>query len=341
MTESVDRGSERNQSDDESVDRESDADGDVDHGGDENDERRQGGSNESRGFELFEYYPEWDAPVTGAIPTIENQEAHRGFVSAVDPDVLVVPFTHARPIANGGESVADWLPEGVDRESVTVITTMTVSDDDLARISWEKEVDVIGQFRPDYHVPADYPVYGDDPPDQRLENCMQCAVGTEWVSDRLPDSVGVIPLIKGTTPRERRVCERQARHLGAEIIAVYGGQYFGAGGGGGRSRLIEDLEAINRETDCMPTLVIGSLSPWVLKETPKNVVAGAGLRAWREEVRPRSSTPAEMRERFSQLCDDVDGALELTPDPFEDGESTGTETESTGNTDMNDTTGEL
>jgi len=276
--------------------------------------------------DLFEYYPEWDAPVTGAIPTIEAQESHRAFVGAVDPDVILVPFTHARPIANNGESVDEWLPESVDREGITVITTMTVSDDDLARISWEREVDVIRRFRPDYHVPADYPVYGDDPPDQRLENCMQCAIGTEWVGDRLPDDVGIIPLIKGTTPRERRVCERQARYLGAEMIAVYGGQYFGAGGGGGRSRLIEDLEAINRETDCWPTLVIGSLSPWVLKETPKNVVAGTGLNAWRKEVRPRSSTPEEMKAAFGQLCDDVDEALDLTADPFEDADDSDTDT---------------
>jgi len=309
---------------------------DTDQSDDGND-----GNAGGRGFELFEYYPEWDAPVTGAVPVIENQQAHRDFVAAVDPDALLVPFIHARQIANAGQSMAEWLPESVDRESVTVITSMTVSDDDLARISWEREVDVISRFRPDYHVPADYPVYGDDPPEQRLENSMQCAVGTEWVAERLPDDVGVIPLIKGATPRERRVCELQARYLRAEMIAVYGGQYFGAGGGGGRSRLIEDLEAINRETDCMPTLVIGSLSPWVLKETPKNVVAGAGLNAWRKAVTPRSSQPAEMRERFSQLCADVDEALGLTADPFEDGESTGAGTGTTDDSDTTDTTGGL
>ena len=40
--------------------------------------------------DLFEYHPEWDAPVVGTIPTVEKQQAHRAFVRAVDPDAVLV-----------------------------------------------------------------------------------------------------------------------------------------------------------------------------------------------------------------------------------------------------------
>ena len=302
-------------------------DDDVDHNeSEQSDDNSVSDGGDYVSVDRFEYHPEWDAPVVGAIPTVEMHRTHRAFVEAAAPDAVVVPFVRARQCVKRGDSAADWLPESVDREGVTVITTMTVSDDDLARISWQREVDVIEAFDPDYHVPADYPVYGDDPVDQRVENCMQCAVGTEWVSDRLPDDVGIIPLIKGTTPDERAICERQAAHLGADMVAVYGGQYFGAGGGGGRKRLVEDLQAINVETGSMPTLVIGSLSPWVLKETPPNVVAGAGLRAWREAVEPRSSTPEDMRRRFDELSAEVVEALGIVPDPTADDPATDPDT---------------
>lgn len=118
---------------------------------------------------LFEYYPEWDAPIVGAVPTVEKHDPHPAFVGAAHPDAVLVPYIEARKVVKDGLTAAEWLPESVDRESVTIITTTTISDDDLARLSWEREVDVISEFRPDYHVPADYPVYGSDDADRRLQ----------------------------------------------------------------------------------------------------------------------------------------------------------------------------
>jgi hypothetical protein len=134
------------------------------------------------------------------------------------------------------------------------------------------------------------------------------------MADKLAASdvnTSLIPLIKGTNPDERAICERQAADMDVDMIAVYGGQYFGESGGGGRSRLVEDVAAINTETATFPTLVIGGLSPWVGKELPKNVVATAGLRAWRSEVQPRSATATEMHRRYTDLVDEVETALNL------------------------------
>jgi hypothetical protein len=209
-------------------------------------------------------------------------------------------------------SAAEWLPESASETAV--ITSTTVADDHLARLSWEKELDIVTTVAPDYHIPTDYPVYGDDPADDREHNCIRCAAGTVWMDNHLADTpTEIIPLIKGSTPDERAICERAAADLDVDMIAVYGGQYFGESGGGGRSRLVEDVEAINEETATFPTLVIGGLSPWVGKELPKNVVATAGLRAWRSEVTPRSATPSAMRQRHIELVDKVETALHLDP----------------------------
>lgn len=243
-------------------------------------------------------------PVGGVVPRVEKGEAHREFVEAVEPDAVMCNVLAARRIVKDGETAESWFPAGT-----TVITTTTIPDDDLARLSWEREAEIVESFGPDYHIPTDYPVYGDDKPYQRIDGCRQCARGTRWMREELPATIGIIPLVKGTTPDERAICERSAAKLYPDVLAVYASQYFSAGGGGGRSRLVEDVEAIARETDDMPILIVGSASPWVLKELPECVVAGAGLRAWREPVAPRSSNPAEMRESYGELAGEVKEAI--------------------------------
>lgn len=263
--------------------------------------------------DILSYTPERDAPIVGAVPTVERQQSHRDFLAAASPEVVLLPITEARKLAHDGLSFDDWLPDSV-MDQIDVVTSTTVSDDQLLRTSWEKELEIIKTVAPEYHIPADYPVYADDDPEDREYNCMRCAAGTAWIAREVRESgleTTIIPLIKGTTPDERAICERQAADLGADMIAFYGGQYFGEGGGGGRSRLVEDVAAINEETATLPMLVIGGLSPWVGRELPKNVVATAGLRAWRETVTPRSGTVAEIKNRYQQLAHEVDDALNI------------------------------
>lgn len=262
---------------------------------------------------ILEYQPEWDAPIVGPVVTIQRQQAHREFVRAVEPSVVIMPYVEARRVAKDGLSLAEWLPTG---EATTTITTTTVADDKLERIPWKREAEKVRVLEPDYHIPTDYPVYGDDDPDQRVENCMKCAAGTAWMAEAVADTpTEIIPLVKGATPDERAICERQAGDLGVDMVALYGSQYFGVGGGGGRSGLVNVVEAVNIETNCLPMLVLGGLSPWTAGELPKNVVAVSGLRAWRERVQPRSSTPEAMRYAYAELGAEVNQALELTPRP--------------------------
>lgn len=262
---------------------------------------------------VVEYQPAWDAPVVGPVVTIQRQEAHRAFVRAVEPSVVVMPYVEARRVAKDGLSLAEWLPTG---EATTTITTTTVADDKLRRIPWEREAEKVRVLEPDFHIPTDYPVYGDDDPEQRVENCMKCAAGTAWMAEEVADlETEIIPLVKGSTPDERAICERQAAELGVDMVALYGSQYFGVGGGGGRSQLVEAVEAVNIETNCMPMLVLGGLSPWTAGALPKNVVAVSGLRAWRERVQPRAATAGEMRYEYAKLGAEVNQALGLTPRP--------------------------
>lgn len=266
--------------------------------------------------EIITYQPEFDAPVVGAIPTIERQQAHRDFLRAAQPPVVLCPIIEARKLANDGLSFADWLPDGLG-EDIEVITSTTVRDEDLHRLSWEKELEIIETVEPEYHIPTDYPVYGSDDPSDRQVNCMRCAAGAEWMKNEIEGAAietTIIPLIKGTTPDERAICERQAAHLGVDMVAFYAGQYFSQAGGGGINRLVEDVGAINIETATLPTLVIGGLSPRVGEKLPKNVVATAGLRAWREKVQPRSASDTVIQTRFEELRKSVANALNLSPE---------------------------
>lgn len=275
----------------------------------DSDVSEEGGVDPPTTDDLFDYKPELDAPFVGAVPTIERQTAHKEFVEAADPDTVLFPIIEARKIAHDGLSATEWLPDSTS--DTTVITSTTVSDDQLARLSWEKEREIVSTFQPDFHIPTDYPVYGDDDPEDREYNCMRCAAGAEWMANELRDTATqIIPLIKGTTPDERAICEKQAADLDVPMIALYGGQYF-TEVGGGRSALVSAVDAINIETASFPLLVIGGLSPWVGKELNKNAVATAGLRAWRKEVQPRSATPSKIRERYRTLSRDVATALDL------------------------------
>ena len=257
---------------------------------------------------------------SGAIPRVEVQWSHREFVDAVAPLHVLLSIVHAKRLLKRGETAASYFP---DRTSV--ITTTTIADDHLDRLSWQDERDIVTTFEPAMHIPADYPVYGDDPPEIRYERAEQCATGTIWIADQLEKAgvdVDVLPLIKGVTETERGFGYQACEELDVGVAAVYAAQYFSAGGGGGRSALVRDLEAIRTEASELDVVVVGLLSPNYLEHVPENVIGAAGHRAWREPVAPRKQDAIEMREGYRELVKGADEALGInqpaaggTPNP--------------------------
>lgn len=266
--------------------------------------------------------------LSGAIPRVEVQWSHAEFVTAVEPEYVMLSIIHARRLLKRGETADSYFPD-----RTRVITTTTVADDHLDRLSWKDEYEIVEAFAPAAHVPADYAVYGNDSDDDRREHARRCATGTLWMADRLAETdIELLPLIKGATESERAFGYRACEDLGTDIAAVYAAQYFTTGGGGGRAALIRDLEAIERETDGrLDTVVIGLLSPNYLAHLPENAVAAAGQRAWREPVAPRKQDAATMREVFRALSAEVADALgiETSVTEAERLASVGTETTST------------
>ncbi|MDH5021718.1 hypothetical protein [Halobacterium rubrum] len=221
----------------------------------------------------------------------------------------MLPITHARRLANQGETASTWAGQGV-----AVITTTTIADDKLARLGHESELEIVERFRPDYHVPTDYAVYGDDPLSKQREQATACAQGTRWMADRVPDETTVVPLIKGSTPNIRAITERAAADLGVDIVAFYGGQYETTPWTRRKATLNQDLRGIQRETAGLPVVVIGATGPWTLLDMPGNVQGVAGLRRWREAVTPRSTSASEMQTTYRSVVEGVKSYLGASSD---------------------------
>lgn len=247
-------------------------------------------------------------PIVGAVPRIEKQYAHRNFLEAVAPAAALINIVHVRRLLKAGHTADSWFPD-----PMTVLTTTTVADNRLARIDWTQELAFIKAFEPDYHLPTDYPVYGDWDPERRVENTKRCAKGTLYAAEELADSsTSVIPLIKGTNPAERYICESVAADLDADIVAKYGAQYYTVPGSGQFPALRDDVAAIADEIrDDQQIFVIGSMSPsgkFGVQKFPAEVCAVAGSR-WYETVEPRSASPIEMQDRWTSFQTEVLDAL--------------------------------
>jgi len=269
-------------------------------------------------------------PVCGAIPRVEYQESHYRFLWAVRPPTVMVGLIHAGRIAMHD---ADFFPP-----ETNVILTSTVSDGKLAQYSFGDELRIIRAIQPKWVLPFDFPVYGDMDPDRRESHIEQVAAGTRdmaYILGNLTDdevqrvcdvkdlphdlvepvqNTTVLPLLKGTTPEEREKLVTEADQPAAPVLAKYGAQYMTVGGSGNYPALVEDLEAINDETDGHPLLVVGLLSPdgrYSLEGVPDNVVAAAGMNQWLKRVEPNSSTPDEMRDAFEDLYTRVAETLDV------------------------------
>lgn len=257
--------------------------------------------------------------ITGAVPRVEAQKAHESFIAAVKPEFAMLSIDHARRVCKRGETGATYFPT-----NTSVITTTTIADDRLDRLSWEDEYEIVREFGPEYHIPTDYAVYGDDPREKRLECAENCATGTVWMSDQFEEndiSTSVLPLIKGSDREEREFGYRACSAVESDMAAIYATQYFTAGGGGGRSALVRDVKGIAEETDGeLELIVVGLLSPNYLSAVPTTVVAAAGQRTWREAVAPRERNATAIRDNYRTLRGRIEQALRDDPDEENDDE---------------------
>jgi hypothetical protein len=253
----------------------------------------------NQGFNLVSHD---DAP-TGPVLLIERQDAHDRFHQGHPCQLTVLlRLTAVKTLVNKGETADSYFGD-----HVTVITTTTINDRVLSDLGWDDELHLAQEFQPDFHIPCDYPVYKDDDPLLRRKHVLKCLEGTIWMANKLAGTTTrVIPLLKGETPHERRLCYQVFQYLGIRYCVFYGTQYFTANIG--FYQLLEDLRTVVSEAPHLQILLIGLQAPHRLEQVPPQIVAAAGQR-WIDEVQLRDIPYSQSQERFTQMEDDINAAL--------------------------------
>lgn len=268
---------------------------------------------------------------TGAVALVEPGYGHKEFVHKAKPRYALMKYHHANRLLKAGETADSWFPD-----ETQVITTTNIIDSRNVTIPLEHnghrrgEIDIVREFGPDYHIPADRSDYIDFPDDLRYEKVKECMMGTLTIANHIADDnldTQVIPFLKTATPKERRLCYRTIEQLGLDYAAVYCNQYFNDGNGIEIDTLLSDLELLATESasefgdDDSPLrlLTISCLSPNVLSEAPNAVVAGSGQmvgtdRGWRESITPTKQTESTVKSIYADVEQGVSDALNVDVD---------------------------
>lgn len=245
---------------------------------------------------------------TGMITRIEAHKNHERFLDEVAPSPVMMKLKDARRVVQRGETADSYCGE----ETVVIVTT-TQDDASLSEASWNEEVDVLREFEPDFAIPTDYPTYDDDDPDDRREHIESCMTGAVYVREELAGEdveTRLMPLLKGSTEAERRICYEVFEAVGWECAAFYSAQYFTGQQGGRLWELVDDIETIVEETDGdLPMVLIGTLAEFTLKKLPPEVIAAAGMHRWRTAVEPATADADAMEREYGRIESSVEQAL--------------------------------
>ena len=244
--------------------------------------------------------------VSGCIARVEPTAYYRRFIDRVRPEWAMIKLHHAGHLVERGETAATWAPE------TKLITTSTISDEQLDEISWSEERNILREFRPAKHIPADVSVYRDQRTSDRVEAIKNCMVGAAYIQSELAAyETEIIPLFKGYTNSERELSLQAAGDLGADTVAIYASRYFSGNQGNKRKQLFRDLRKYSRH-NIKSALLIGLLSPKYLAKVPGYITAAAGQNQWRKRYSPDSQTIEESRASYQSLTASVETALGLS-----------------------------
>jgi len=245
-----------------------------------------------------------DNSPAGCVLLIEPQRAHLKFLEAV-PEVstILLRLTDVETLVNQSHTAESYFPK-----SVEVITTSTVNDRYLSELHWHDEFEIVREFSPDYHIPCDLPVYRTTHRSirrERITNYFDRVLAFAQAADNV--SFEVIPLAKALTREEWIMTKTAFDLLDVEFYALYGTQYFLEEGG--FSQLLTDVRVATSVNPCRKILLIGLLSPRLLRRLPSQVTAAAGLNQWRTRVCLREAPPDTYQHKFVELQKEVNSAL--------------------------------
>lgn len=235
--------------------------------------------------------PQLERP-QGVIPRIQRQKKHEEFFDSFTAvDTVMLPITHAQRLLRQGLTASTYT----DKQ---VITTTTISDENLKNLDWKTERNIVELFRPAYHIPTDYWVYGDMEFQDRIHNVESLMDGTEWMYNELRGTpTELIPLIKGYSSEERAICYNRLNKLGVDFVSYYGSQYFGGNSGNGIAKLNEDVRDVVSEFCPKELLLIGLQSEKCVGRLPPEVSAVAG-QGWIRKSKLRDLSIPDAREAY-------------------------------------------
>lgn len=223
----------------------------------------------------------------GFIAGVEAQRSHIDFIEKANPEAIMLKVTHARRLLKREPPITaeDLAPHS------TVITTSTVNDDELSRLTTTHEVEIVSEFAPDFHIPSDVEAYRGQPAADRAEAINHLISGTREVAKNLADrgcGTRCLPLVKGLYHRERVPSYALAEELGCGTVCFYATQYFT--NGLKIHQLVSDLEKISEEAPSLDILVIGA-GGRSLGKLPPAVRAASSQNQWRSRI--TTDTPVE------------------------------------------------
>jgi len=219
----------------------------------------------------------------GIIPRIDNQKKHIRFLKRNKYiDWVMIDINVAESILKKGKNAFSYFKR--INPNIRVITTSTISDEQLLKYNVEQEIEIISKFSPEFHIPCDCPVYDDGKVTTRFDIVKNYCTELEYFSEKMkPFGVGIIPLIKAASKIEREMCYETFDKLGFKYVSYYAGQYFGGKSGNSSRKLNYDIREVVAESNIKNIMIIGSQAPSILDDFPPQVKSAAGLR-WRTEV---------------------------------------------------------
>ena len=238
--------------------------------------------------------------LSGPIPRIEAKDEHLNLVSkAQTVEAVMLDYPHARRLDQNGIDL-----ENIDAK---LILASTIPDETLEEWFPDRELAFAKRVGADAIVPCDRPVYNRDARAQRIETIQTYVADLRDIVPHFRDAgIEVVPLVKGETEYERRLCYDAFDELGCTRVAYYCVQYFSYGFR--YNELLERVQQISFEYEPENMILIGLQSENLVSDFPPCVTGAAGQR-WLRNCNPRDVSVVEAAHQYDEWSRQVTAAL--------------------------------
>lgn len=245
--------------------------------------------------------------IDGVVRRVQPQTKHEEFMRhGNNQDTVMMKVPDVETLLNArGQTRTRYFPD-----NYTVISSGIINDEDLSKLRWTRELLAVKCFGPEYHIPTDYPYYGDMPEKERKANLRKMMSGAKWMAQQLSNTeTKVIPLIKGYSPEERSICYEAIREISPKYCAIYGSQYFGGSMGNGINKLNRHVREIVSEVGIENILLIGPQYKKGVEKLPPEVKATAGQSSWIKKSKLREVPIPVAHSRYLDWKSEIESAL--------------------------------